>query len=235
MPRTYQALAESVLSRPARLGAVRVVGVDGRAGSGKTTFAGRLARALGEGRGNGDGIERTARRVTVLHTDDFLDGWAKLLAWQPRMREWVLEPLGRGEAGAYRRYDWGMERLGDEWTPVEPPDVLVVEGVGSGSVAMRPFLTLGVLVKAPRGLRLRRGLERDGEGLRAEWERWMAAEDEHFAGDATEMAMDVLVDGAPEEGHDPENEYIAVPSGWTARATLEDDPESRPDGEEQSE
>ncbi|MGI5245023.1 uridine kinase family protein [Dactylosporangium sp. CA-139066] len=217
---TYRELASTVLASPARLGAVRVVGVDGRAGSGKTTFAGRLAAELGK-----------SRRVAVLHTDDFLDGWAKLLVWQPRLREWVLEPFRRGEAGAYRRYDWELERLRDEWTTIEPPEVLVVEGVGSASAAMRADLTLGVLVYAPRDLRLRRGLERDGEALRPEWERWMAGEDGHYAEDATAEAVDLLVDGAPADAHDPEIEYIIGTTGWTARATLGDDPESRPDGE----
>jgi uridine kinase len=220
---TYRELAEAVLARPARLGAVRLVGVDGRAGSGKTTFAGRLAREL-----------RETGLVAVLHTDDFLDGWADLLSWQPRLREWVLEPLRRGQAGAYRRYDWALERLGEDWTAIEPPAVLVVEGVGSASAAMRADLTLGVLVHAPRELRLRRGLERDGEALRPQWERWMAAEDGHFTGDATPAAVDVLVDGAPAEAHDPEIEYIIGPTGWTAGATLGDDPETSPDGEERS-
>ncbi|WP_432835576.1 uridine kinase family protein [Dactylosporangium sp. CA-092794] len=224
MKGTYRELAELVLARKARLGAVRLVAVDGRAGSGKSTFAGRLAAEL----------QRT-RRVTVLHTDDFLDGWSKMPIWQPRLREWVFEPFRSGRAGAYRRYDWGLERLVDEWTVIEPPDVLIVEGVGSASAVMRPDLTLSVLVHAPRGLRLRRGLERDGEALRPEWERWMTGEDGHFAEDGTPGAADVLVDGAPAEAHDPEIEYVIGPEGWTTGATLEDDPESRPDGEEQGE
>lgn len=199
---TYRELAQTVLARPARLGPVRLVAVDGRAGSGKTTFAGRLAGQL-----------QRHRRVMVLHTDDFLDGWSKMLIWYPRLREWVLEPFRRGQAGAYRRYDWVLERLLDEWTPVEPPDVLVVEGVGSASAAMLPDLTLSVLVDAPRELRLRRGLERDGEALRAEWERWMAGEDGHFAEDATAGAVDVVVDGAPAVEHDPEIEYIIAAGG----------------------
>ncbi|GAA2347597.1 uridine kinase family protein [Dactylosporangium salmoneum] len=223
MKGTYRELADLVLARPARLGAVRLIGVDGRAGSGKTTFARRLAAELG-----------TRRRVTVLHTDDYLDGWSKLLIWQQRLREWVFEPFRRGEAGAYRQYDWERERLGDEWTSIEPPDVLVVEGVGSASVGMRPDLTLGVLVHAPRELRIRRGIERDGEALRDEWMRWMASEDGHFAEDKPSAAADVLVDGDPVEPHDPEIEYIIGPSGWTAGATLEDDPDKGPDGEERS-
>ncbi|GGM90119.1 uridine kinase [Dactylosporangium sucinum] len=199
----FDELARAVLARPARLGAVRLVGVDGRAGSGKTTFAGRLAGAL----------RATGNTVAELHTDDFLDGWTKLLAWQPRLREWVFEPFRAGRAGALRRYDWSAERLEDTWSALEVPHVLLVEGVGSASAGMRPDLTLGVFVEAPRALRLARGLARDGEALRPQWERWMADEDVHFGGDPTADAVDLRVDGAPRVEHDPQIEYIIVPGG----------------------
>ncbi|WP_330186301.1 hypothetical protein KZZ52_06045 [Dactylosporangium sp. AC04546] len=199
----FDELARAVLARPARLGGVRLVAVDGRAGSGKTTFAARLARAL---RAEGS-------TVAELHTDDFLDGWAKLLAWQPRLREWVFEPFRAGRAGAFRRYDWGAERLEDTWSALEVPQTLLVEGVGSASAAMRPDLTLGVFVEAPRALRFTRGLERDGEGLRPQWERWMADEDVHFGGDPTAGAVELRVNGAPSVEHDPQIEYIIVTSG----------------------
>jgi hypothetical protein len=97
--------------------------------------------------------------------------------------------------------------------------------------AMRGDLTLGVVVQAPRKLRMRRGIERDGEGLRDEWVRWMALEDEHFGRDDPAAGADVVVEGAPAMAHDPEVEYIGSPGGWTGRATLGDDPESRTDGE----
>lgn len=200
---SYAGLARVVLDRPARLGPVRLVGVDGPAGSGKTTFAGRLAAAL----------RRSGATVAELHTDDFLDGWAELMAWWPRLREWVFEPLRRGEAGAFRRYDWAAERLGDEWTSLPVPDVLMLEGVGSAFAGIRPDLTLSVCLRAPRALRLERGVARDGEALRPQWERWMAAEDAHFAADRVAEVCDVLVDGAPRIEHDPEIEYIFVPRG----------------------
>ena len=55
---TFRSLAESILALP---GGVRLVAVDGYGGAGKSTFADRLAAALGG--------------AAVVHTDDFaVDG-----------------------------------------------------------------------------------------------------------------------------------------------------------------
>ncbi len=197
---TYSGLAKEVLAREARLGDVRLVAVDGRAGSGKTTFAGRLARALRHA-----GVD-----VAELHTDDFLDGWAELSAWRPRLEQWVFAPFKVGESARYRRYDWAAERLREEWELLRRPEVLVVEGVGSAGLR---DLTLAVCVHAPEALRLERGLLRDGEALRPQWERWMADEDRFFEDGTALRGVDVHVDGAPGEEHDPQNEYFILAGG----------------------
>jgi uridine kinase len=182
----YADLAAEVLGAPARLGAVRMVAVDGPAGSGKTTFADRLAGAL----------RAAGASVAVVHTDDLLDGWADMVSFWPRLREWVLEPLSRGEPARFRRYDWVRGRFEDEWQDLPVPDVLVLEGVTSARAEAAPLLTVAVFVLAGSELRLARGLARDGEALRQEWLRWMAGEQRHFAQDGTADRADVRVDGA---------------------------------------
>jgi hypothetical protein len=191
----YAELAESVLGGEARLGPVRVVAVDGPAGSGKTTFAGRLAEAL----------SAAGAGVSVLHTDDLLDGWGDVVAFWPRLERWVLGPLRRGEPAWYRRYDWVAERFSSDWRPVGVP-----EGVSSARAAIRGELTRSVFVRARRASRLARGLARDGEALRAHWLRWMADEDAHFAADGTREHADLLVDGEPEIPHDTATEYVRI-------------------------
>ena len=180
---------------------MRFVAVDGPAGSGKTTFAGRLANALG------------ARAATVaeIHVDDLLEGWTGLDSFWPRMREQVLEPLSRGADACYQRYDWVRDRFDEEWMALAVPDVLVLEGVSSARGAGDAVRSLGVYVYADRAQRLDRGIRRDGEGLRAQWMRWMTEEDRHFADEATTRRADLLVDGAPTVAHDPEHEYVLLP------------------------
>jgi AAA domain-containing protein len=181
--RTYAWLAAEIRSRPARLGPVRLVAIDGPAGAGKTTFAQRLAAEL---------------PAPVVHVDDLLQGWRGMPSMWPRLEEWVLGPLRSGRDAAYRIYDWHAERFRDEWVPVPVPEVLILEGVGSARAAAAADLTLAVFVTADRDLRLTRGIERDGEALRGEWLRWMAGEDAHFTADRTMARADLVVDGSQE-------------------------------------
>jgi cytidylate kinase len=194
---TFAELARDILARPPRLGPVRLVAVDGPAGSGKTTFAGRLSGAL----------THEGARAPQVHVDDLLAGWGDLATFWPRLEQWVLDPLRRGMAAAYRSYDWHAEVFRDEWTTLGVPEALIVEGVSSARAVIRPELTLSVYLIADRDVRLTRGIERDGEALRPEWLRWMAEEDEHFARDDTMAHVDLLVDGMSNVA---ETEYVSV-------------------------
>ena len=182
----YGRLAARVAALPPSCGPVRVVAVDGRAGAGKTSFAARLGAALGA-------------RAEVLHTDDLLDGWADHTNYWPRLAG-VLDALAAGRSGRYRRYDWLEARFAEPHV-VPPVPVLVVEGVTSAA-ATAGRRAFAVWVEAPREVRLARGLARDGEGVRAHWERWMQEEDAFFA--AHPPAADLVVDGvtglAPSSG-----------------------------------
>lgn len=192
---TYASLAARVLTSAPTLGPVRLIAVDGPAGSGKTTFAARLADALGQ--------------APVVHTDDLLEGWTDLATYWPRLEAWVLAPLRCGKPGRYRRYDWDTEAFA-EWHDVDVAPVLIVEGVGSARSEAVPNLTLAVWVKAPRKLRLARGLDRDGEELRPQWARWMADEDAHYLSDRTALRADVHVDGDPSVPHDPATQFVTL-------------------------
>jgi uridine kinase len=177
---TVAAVLEHARSRRALLGGGRLVCVDGPAGSGKTTLATALAEATG---------------ARVLHMDDHYEGWAGLGEAPSRIRDEILVPLAEGRPGFYRRYDWHRGEFA-ELHAVEPSDLLVLEGVGSGSRELAAYRSTLVWVSAPPDLRLDRGLTRDGEAAREHWLRWMDDERAHFTAHGTREAADVYVDHA---------------------------------------
>lgn len=173
-------LVARVRAASPRLGPVRLVAIDGPAGSGKTTFAEVLAAAL----------TREGEAVATVHLDDLYEGWGGLDAVWERLASWVLEPLIRGEPGRYQRYDWGAGAWA-EWHDLPVPDVLVVEGCGSAPRAVDPLAVLRVWIEAPEAVRLRRGLARDGAELRERWLGWLASEALHFSRERTRERADV--------------------------------------------
>jgi uridine kinase len=181
-------LVERVRAAAPRLGRTRLVCVDGPAGSGKTTLADRLARALGAG-------------TAVLHMDDLYAGWTLTGAFA-RLAAGMLQPLAEGRPGAYHRYHWAAGRFEEEATAVPAPEVLLVEGCGSCPRAVDPWTVLRVWVEAPAPLRLARGLARDGAALEANWRRWQELEAVVFAAENTRNRADVRVNGsAPLPSH----------------------------------
>lgn len=171
------ALADRLRRLPPSCGPVRLIAVDGHAGSGKSTFAGQLAAAL-------DG-------APVLHLDD-IASHDELFAWTGRLLAQVIEPLRHGETAHYTPYDWHTRRFGPA-RALPPAPVVLVEGVGAGRRALRPHLAHLLWMELPQGEAWARGQSRDGEEQREFWAGWVRAEAEHFAEDPSRPFADLLV------------------------------------------
>ncbi|WP_329416955.1 hypothetical protein OG802_05805 [Streptomyces sp. NBC_00704] len=175
-------LASRLRRLPPSCGPVRLIGVDGHAGSGKSTFAAALAEAIGG--------------APVLHLDD-IASHARLFAWTEQLLTQVIEPFERGESARYTPYDWRARRFGAPRTlPAEP--VVLVEGVGAGRRALRPVLSCLLWMDVPAEQAWARGRSRDGEEQREFWDGWVPAELGHFAADPSRPYADALVRQSPE-------------------------------------
>lgn len=163
--------------------ATRIVAIDGPSGSGKTTFADVVADELGE---------RTGTRPQIVHMDDLYPGWDGLAEAVPGLVSQVLEPLTAGHDGAYRRWDWAEDRWAER-VAVPRAEWIVVEGVGCGSSAARPYLAALAWVEAEADVRMARGIERDGESYRPHWERWALQEQALFALERTRDNAEVIL------------------------------------------
>jgi uridine kinase len=162
-----------------RLGQVTLVAIDGPSGSGKSTFADTLAADLD---------------AVIIRTDDFAT-WDDPVAWWPRLRDGVLVPLAAGRPGHYTRTDWseGSPRPGEMIT-VNPPKVLLIEGVSAGRRSVRPLLSALMWRELPDPAeRLARAVARDGEASRAPLTAWQRFESGWFDVDGTKAAADHTV------------------------------------------
>lgn len=198
----FRTLASEILA----LETPRTIAVDGRGGSGKTTFAARLVCSL--------------PGVALIEVDDFLN-WSDLNGWWPRLEADALAPLLAGKRARYRIRDWGKDPLGqslDGWRVLDPSHTIVVEGVTSSRAMIADKLSMSFWVEAPRDVRLARGVARDGEAMRPAWETWMRLEDEFFRRDDAPRRATYLIDGDPAISHDEEAEAVVLAPGGAADA-----------------
>ncbi|WP_397222166.1 uridine kinase family protein [Nocardiopsis lambiniae] len=181
-------LAETVAEGSGR-GRARVVVVEGRSGSGKSTVAGRLRAEL----------EARGVPAAVLSMEDLYPGWHGLARAPELLVSWVLEPLRDGRPASWHRYDWERGEFTAARVPVpsEVADggVLVVEGCGSGARIARPYLDLSVWVAAPDAVRARRLDARGDAAVYAPYRRvWAEQEAVFYAAERPREHADVIVD-----------------------------------------
>jgi len=157
----------------------RLIAVDGPGGAGKSSFAEHLALALGG--------------CQIIHTDDFAS-WENPIDWGPELIEKVLDPLSHGQTGRFEPSRWKPEAA-REHVEVVPAEFLVLEGVTSSRQAFRPYLVYAIWIEASHDVRLRRGLERDGDEARPQWERWIAEEDGYRQRERPDARADLVVSG----------------------------------------
>jgi uridine kinase len=175
------AVVAATLRAQPKLAGTRLVCVDGPSASGKTTLAASVDAAL----------YRRSCVTTTVHMDDLYDGWTGLRPdLEPRVLAQVLDPLAHGRAARWQRYDWHRGAFAD-WVDLPAPDVLVLEGCGSGARAYAPYRSLLVWVEAPVRTRLQRWVDRDGPGVVDQRDQWTAAEAGHFALNATRDNADI--------------------------------------------
>ena len=196
-------LLDTASDRPPACGSVRVILIDGPAGSGKTTLANRLAVALGGQMSGGAGSFRPDAPlgsdvpVQIVHGDDMYEGWGGLATLDDVLLGDILRPLAAGEDAEFRQWDWVLDAR-TVTIPVPQRPWLIVEGVGVGLPEARELAVLTVFIEAPWDVRLERGIERDLLAYDDVVERWTEFEaDERSLHErsGTRAAADFRIDG----------------------------------------
>ena len=164
-------------SLPPGAGRTRVIAIDGRSGSGKSTVAALLHAELG---------------APVVSLENLYGGWDGLEHGVDLLVSEVLDPLAAGRTAHVPHYDW----INAVWAdPIElpPPELLIVEGVGAGARRAAGYVSVLVWLETADRTRRRRALDRDGGTYLPHWERWAAQEAAMLEREATRDRADVVL------------------------------------------
>ena len=159
---------------------IKIVAIDGHGGSGKSTLAELLAKQLS---------------AEVIHTDDFAS-WSNPYNWWPVLIEKALEPIKQGAKTLdYERSSWAPDHHPKpvEDQPVKP--IMILEGVSATRKEFRPYLAYSIWVNTPKDICIARGVERDGEKMRQQWEKWWAAEEDYIREHKPQDYVNEIVSG----------------------------------------
>lgn len=165
-----------------------ILAIEGGSASGKTTLSGWL---------------HTLYDCTVFHMDDFFlqphqrtpERLAEIGGNVDRERclEEVLQPLSRGGAVRFRRFDCSTMSLSEAET-VTPTDLVVVEGAYSMHPELESFYDLSVYLDVSPALQRERILRRNSPPMAQRFfEEWIPMERRYFAATAVARRCDMTI------------------------------------------
>lgn len=153
-----------------------VIAIDGPAGAGKTTLASMMKVAL------------TTQRVEIVHMDDIYGGWEISSAFTARVSA-LVKDFKAGRSHLLDIYDWHEARFATQRT-IAPAEILIIEGVGSGQRELRDELAALIWIEVADEIGMQRVLERDGEQISEQMQRWQRLQRKHFVSENTKSAAD---------------------------------------------
>ena len=164
-----------------------IILVDGRTGSGKTTFAAALQNRL---------FQKGESAPRVIHMDDLYEGWDGLQAGVDYLIRQILSPLGRREGASWQEYDWVASERSGTWREFRGGTPLIIEGVGSLSRVAAEQADVAIWLEADQEVRRARLNDRQGPGDRdGSWfAMWSAQEADFYAREKSDEIADQVIE-----------------------------------------
>lgn len=161
--------------------------IDGRGGSGKTSFTKCLKELLPD--------------FVFVSRDDYFEPVEDKIVWgafnKRRFKEDVIEYLKKGNKFVYKPYDWHASSHISERS-IEVTKGICIEGYISFSFNID--WDLKIWVETPKQLCLERGLAREklpvAQAKKAWEEVWQPEEDTYIAKNKPKEHADIVIDGA---------------------------------------
>ena len=171
-----------------------LVAIDGRSGTGKSTFTNQLERQIkcivvrGDDFYSGGSLEEWNRRTPREEAELCID-------WQ-RLKEKALLPLLSGQKTEWHPFNWKtMQGFSNDIVCKNPRDIILLDGAYSTRPELLDLIDITVLITCREDLRRERLLQREGEEFVSEWHSvWNEAEKYYYSEVRTPDMFDLVVD-----------------------------------------
>jgi uridine kinase len=158
-----------------------IILIDGRAGSGKSTFAEKLQQQLFR---DGESAPR------VIHMDNIFEGWDGLALGSDYMVRFILQPLARQEIASWQDWSW-VKNQRSSWREFSGGTPLIVEGCGSLTERSKEHADISIWLEASEETRRERWIQR--ERHLEKFDFWAAQELDFYAREKSQSLADLVL------------------------------------------
>jgi uridine kinase len=158
-----------------------IILIDGRAGSGKSTFAESLQQQLFR---DGESAPR------VIHMDNIFEGWEGLALGSDYMVRFILQPLARRETASWQDWSW-VRNERSSWREFSGGTPMIVEGCGSLTERSKEHADISIWLEASEETRRERWLTR--ERHLEKFDFWAAQELDFYAREKSQSLADLVI------------------------------------------
>jgi uridine kinase len=180
-PALIEKLSSQVLELIDRGNQTPIVLIDGRAGSGKSTFAEALQQQLFL---DGESAPR------VIHMDNIFEGWDGLALGSDYMVRFILQPLARRETASWQDWSW-VKNQRSSWREFSGGTPLIVEGCGSLTERSKEHADISIWLEASEETRRERWIQR--ERHLEKFDFWAAQELDFYAREKSQSLADLVI------------------------------------------
>ena len=158
-----------------------IILIDGRAGSGKSTFAESLQQQLFR---DGESAPR------VIHMDNLFEGWDGLALGSDYMVRFILQPLARRETASWQDWSW-VKNQRSSWREFSGGTPLIIEGCGSLTERSKEHADISIWLEASEETRRERWIQR--ERHLEKFDFWAAQELDFYAREKSQSLADLVI------------------------------------------
>jgi uridine kinase len=159
-----------------------IIAIDGPAGAGKTTLAHEIYLAIS-----------LKMSVSVIHMDDLYDGWDNALGTDlSKVLLYLADQHKQMKPAKISRYNWTTSSFEDS-EEIAPSDLLILEGVGSGNMAVQDDLAALIWIDIDPEIGVKRVIDRDGAHVADEMRKWLGTQEEYFSQHSTREKADFIL------------------------------------------